>query len=179
MVEIAIVLCGKITWSFRNENWSCRRPVFGLKISLEPWQKVVVSGGSMPQQRQRGSSQQTSSSSRTTAYIQPYTPPYPLSIPLPFPFQRSPHLHRHLRSSPFHVPLLYLRALRASSSLSLSLSFSFSIPPFLSLHPNPSLSSFSIPPSIPTALSSFARGRSNTATKRHGCTYENVTHIST
>lgn len=77
---------GKITWLFRNENWPCRRAVFGLKISLEPWQKVVVSGGSMPQQRQRGSSQQTSSSFRTTAYIHPYTPPY-----LPYP----PHYHSH------------------------------------------------------------------------------------
>lgn len=77
----------KITWPFRKENWPCRKAVLGLKISLEPRQKVVVSGGSMPQQRQRGSSQQTSSSSRTIAYIQPYTPPYPpihpIAIPIP------------------------------------------------------------------------------------------------
>lgn len=124
MVETTSDRGGKITWLFRNENWPCRRAVFGLKISLEPWQKVVVSGGSMPQQRQRGSSQQTSSSFRTTAYIPVHTPIPPLSTPLPFPFQRSPHLHRHLRSSPFYVPLLYLRALRASSSFYLSLSLS-------------------------------------------------------
>lgn len=88
MVETTSDRGGKITWLFRNENWPCRRAVFGLKISLEPWQKVVVSGGSMPQQRQRGSSQQTSSSFRTTAYIHPYTPPYlppihPITIPIP------------------------------------------------------------------------------------------------
>lgn len=57
-------------------------------------------------------------------YTPVHTPIPPLSTPLPFPFQRSPHLHRHLRSSPFYVPLLYLRALRASSSFYLSLSLS-------------------------------------------------------
>lgn len=83
-------------------------------------------------------------------YYRIYTPvhtpiPPPLSTPLPFPFQRSPHLHRHLRSSPFYVPLLYLRALRASSSfyLSLFLFLSPSLPliffPFLTpSNPQPS-----------------------------------------
>lgn len=88
--------------------------------------------------------------------------PIPLSTPLPFPFQPSPHLHRHLRSSPFHLPLLYLRALRASSSPS-----------------PPSTPPSCLTPLYPFAIPSFASGRSNTATKRHGCTYENVTHIST
>lgn len=76
---------GEITRSFRNENWSCRRAVFGLKISLERWQKVVVSSGSMPQQRQRGSSQQTSSSrvyTRTLSH--PHTSSIrPIAIPIP------------------------------------------------------------------------------------------------
>lgn len=104
-------------------------------------------------------------------YTPVHTPIPPLSTPLPFPFQRSPHLHRHLRSSPFYVPLLYLRALRASSSFYLSFSLSLFLP-------LPYLFSFFNPFQPPT-ISSFARGRSNTTTKRHDCTYENVTHIST
>lgn len=73
-------------------------------------------------------------------YTPVHTPIPPLSTPLPFPFQRSPHLHRHLRSSPFYVPLLYLRALRASSSFYLSLSLSpLSFFPFLTpSNPQPS-----------------------------------------
>lgn len=164
---------GKITWLFRNENWPCRRAVFGLKISLEPWQKVVVSGGSMPQQRQRGSSQQTSSSFRTTAYIHPYTPPY-----LPYP----PHYHSHSNDLLIsiaiyaHPPFTFHSFTsglwgRPRRSIFLSLSL------FLSL-PLPYLFSFFNPFQPPT-ISSFARGRSNTTTKRHDCTYENVTHIST
>lgn len=164
MVETTSDRGGKITWLFRNENWPCRRAVFGLKISLEPWQKVVVSGGSMPQQRQRGSSQQTSSSFRTTAYIHPYTPPYlPITIPIPT-ISSSPSpstLIPLLRSTPlppgFEGVLVVL-----SFSLSLSLIFFSFFNPFQ-----------------PPTISSFARGRSNTTTKRHDCTYENVTHIST
>lgn len=75
-------------------------------------------------------------------YTPVHTPIPPLSTPLPFPFQRSPHLHRHLRSSPFYVPLLYLRALRASSSFYLFLSlspFSLIFFPFLTpSNPQPS-----------------------------------------